>query len=79
MKYIRTDSDRIVVFDDNFNHVDIANIVDYDNVVSAGFCIVAKNGIMVHGESLSLKLKPLEDDAKVIGKFLGGGNHTSVK
>jgi len=77
-KYIMLRGVEPVLFPLTLTHATIANVLNRGEVTSAGFVTVLGIGIQgnsdimvrVFGESVSLKLKPAEDDSYWIKKML---------
>lgn len=69
-KYIIFGRNRFIMFDPQFKHNEIANLLNLEKIVSAGFVGDCGNGIQCFGESLSLGLKSRPEDTNVIKRYL---------
>lgn len=81
MKYVMIDGIMPILFTEAMNHKDF---IHRGNITSAGMCkinakinwdryaeeYIVEKEVVCYGESISLKLKPAEQDAKYIKKFL---------
>ena len=63
MKYIIIDGVKPIVFSEAQLHSEFKNMGE---ITSAGKCSIRNNKVSCFGESISLKLKPNERDAKII-------------
>lgn len=63
MKYVIINEDFPIIFPEHIEHCKFSEI---GKITSAGFCALEKDKLgswlAVYGESISLKLKPAEDD-----------------
>ena len=71
MKYIIINNDTPIIFPEYLEH---SKFSDMGKITSAGFCNFDKDRLgtwlIIHGESLSLKLKPAEDDKSWLNLLL---------
>lgn len=71
LKYIIIDHGFPVLFLDALQHKQIT--VAGGRVTSAGFFKIKDGQVTTYGESISLRLKPMEGDAEIINMMLGLG------
>lgn len=57
-----------IVFNGMINHADV--VPEGFNVVGAGFCVIVKGEVTVHGASSSLKISSKPQDALVISRTI---------
>lgn len=68
-KYVRLGKyDEFIIFPITLEH----SLFQMQKPISAGFCYVGDNKVICFGESVSLKLKCLEDDSKLATKQIFG-------
>jgi hypothetical protein len=67
MKYIITRNGSPVIFSEAEKHSDVARSI---GAKSAGFVHINGNEVKCYGESMSLNLKPSEDDERIIRGML---------
>jgi hypothetical protein len=73
-KYIMIDDVFPVLFGEYFQHDHVAQrMKDFGEATSAGFVRFAGNGqLHAYGESISLNMKPAEQDSQILNKVFSG-------
>jgi len=69
LKYIRLKNyDEIIIFHSIIEHSRFKHF----NPISAGFCYIGDNKVNCFGESISLKIKSMDDDTEIATKQVFG-------
>jgi hypothetical protein len=74
MKYVRLkDYNAIVIFPPVLDHSDFVNL----NPISAGYCEIYNDKVSCWGESITLKLKAMDDDTMIATRQIFGSRSTN--
>lgn len=59
-----------VVFPETMMHSDVASVFISGTITSAGFCHCDDYGVVIYGESTSLKIKAQASDEELVGRAM---------